>query len=75
MTNTYRTYRTIRESIRTNGLTYTTRMAMETGDTRALSVIDALANTCITPTDWLAIRARWIKTERDAIRLTTWIGY
>jgi hypothetical protein len=67
-------YRLIRESIRTNGIAYTAHIAMEHGDTHALSVIDALINQCIKPTDWLAIRARWIKTERDAIRLTTWVG-
>ena len=68
------TYRLIRESIRTNGLTYTACKAMERGDIQALGIIDAIVNQCMKPTDWLALRARWIKTEPEAIRITTWIG-
>ena len=64
-------YHALRESIRTNGLRYTTRIAQESGNVAALGVIDDLVNHCIKPTDWLTMRARWIKTEPDAIRLTT----
>lgn len=66
-------YRALRESIRINGLRATTYWAMQRQDLVALGAIDQWVNQCMKPTDWLTVRARWIKTERDAIRLTTWI--
>ena len=66
-------YQALRESIRTNGLRYTLRIAQESGNIDALAVIDGLVNQCIKPTDWLTMRHRWVKTEPDAIRLTTWL--
>lgn len=69
-------YRTLQRLIRDNGVRYVAGLAMDHQDIATLAVIDHWVNQCIKPTDWLAVRQRWIKTEKPAvaIRLTTWIG-
>jgi hypothetical protein len=68
------TYNETRRSIRDNGLRYTTAHAMDTNNTAALFVCDAVAN-IMQATDWLAMRQRWARNAIDpaavVIRLTT----
>jgi hypothetical protein len=68
------TYNQTRRSIRDNGLRYTTAHAMDTNNTAALVVCDAVAN-IMKATDWLAMRQQWARNAIDpaavVIRLTT----
>lgn len=70
--NTRATYNATRDSIRTNGLAYTTRSAVDAGAMLEVTICDALCN-ILKGTDWLALRARWATTGTtgDAFRLTT----
>lgn len=69
-------YQNTRASIRTNGLAYTARRAIETGDTATLYICDAYADSLTQP-DWLALRAKWSRSGTDSkattIRLTSFI--
>ena len=66
------TYKTIRRSIRDNGLRYTTSIAQFKGDIQTLTVCDFVANT-MRLTDWLALRQSFSRSERASIafKLTT----
>jgi hypothetical protein len=66
------TYKTIRRSIRDNGLRYTTHHAQCTGNISTLTICDFVANT-MRLTDWLALRQSFARTERASIafKLTT----
>jgi len=66
------TFKTIRRSIRDNGLRYTTHHAQQTGNITTLEVCDFVANT-LRLTDWLAMRQSFAKTENPSIafKLTT----
>lgn len=70
------TYNQTRRSIRDNGLRYTTAHAMDTNNTAALMVCDAVAN-ITKATDWLTMRQQWARNAIDSpatvIRLTTTI--
>ena len=65
-------YRSVRRSIRDNGLRYTAQHAINTDDTDTLFVCDDLAN-ILKQTDWLAMRAMFARSTPGAIafRLTT----
>ena len=67
-------YNRTRRSIRDNGLRYTAQHAIDTDNTAALMVCDAVANT-MKATDWLAMRQQWASRSIDSpavvIRLTT----
>jgi hypothetical protein len=69
-------YNVTRRSIRDNGLRYTTAHAIDTNNTAALVVCDAVAN-IMKATDWLAMRQQWARNAIDpaavVIRLTTTI--
>jgi len=66
------TYKTIRRSIRDNGLRYTAHHAQCTGNVRTLIICDFVANT-MRLTDWLALRQSFSRSERASIafKLTT----
>jgi hypothetical protein len=66
------TYKTIRRSIRDNGLRYTTHHAQCTGNIPALTICDFVANT-MRLTDWLSMRQSFARSERASIafKLTT----
>jgi hypothetical protein len=68
------TYNQNRRSIRDNGLRYTNDHEMNTNNTAALFICDAVAN-IIKATDWLAMRQQWARNAIDpaavVIRLTT----
>jgi hypothetical protein len=68
------TYNQTRRSIRDNGLRYTTAHAINTNNTAALCICDAVAN-IMKATDWLAMRQQWARSTIDSpavvIRLTT----
>lgn len=61
------TYTRVIQSIRDNGLRYTAQHAADTGDTDALLICDDVAN-IMRETDWLAMRAMFIRTgERPSV--------
>ena len=66
------TYKTIRRSIRDNGLRYTTHHAQCTGNIPTLTICDFVANT-MRLTDWLSMRQSFARSERASIafKLTT----
>jgi hypothetical protein len=66
------TYKTIRRSIRDNGLRYTMHYAQCTGNIPTLTICDFVANT-MRLTDWLALRQSFSRSERASIafKLTT----
>jgi hypothetical protein len=66
------TYKTIRRSIRDNGLRYTTSIAQFKGDIQTLTICDFVANT-MRLTDWLSLRQSFARSERASIafKLTT----
>ena len=66
------TYKSVRRSIRDNGLRYTTHHAQNTSDIATLTICDFVANT-MRLTDWLAMRQSFAKTENPSIafKLTT----
>jgi len=66
------TYKTIRRSIRENGLRYTMHHAQCTGNIPTLTICDFVANT-MRLTDWLALRQSFSRSERASIafKLTT----
>jgi hypothetical protein len=66
------TYKTIRRSIRDNGLRYTMHYAQCTGNISTLTICDFVANT-MRLTDWLALRQSFARSERASIafKLTT----
>jgi hypothetical protein len=66
------TYKTIRRSIRDNGLRYTTHHAQCTGNIPTLTICDFVAHT-MRLTDWLALRQSFSRSERASIafKLTT----
>jgi hypothetical protein len=66
------TYKTIRRSIRDNGLRYTMHHAQCTGNIPTLTVCDFVANT-MRQTDWLSMRQSFARSERASIafKLTT----
>ena len=70
------TYNQTRRSIRDNGLRYTTAHAIDTNNTAALVVCDAVAN-IMKATEWLAMHQQWARNAIDpaavVIRLTTTI--
>lgn len=66
------TYQRVRRSIRDNGLRYTAQHAIDTDDTDAMFVCDAVAD-LIKETDWLALRVVFARRNPGAIafKLTT----
>ncbi len=64
-------YQLTRKSIRDNGLRYTTKIAIDTNNNQMLLICDAIANN-LKQTDWLAMRAKFAKSEtpKIAIKLT-----
>jgi hypothetical protein len=66
------TYMTICQSIRDNGLTYTTHYAQHTGNVPTLEVCDFVANS-MRLIDWLAMRQQFSRSEKPSIafKLTT----
>lgn len=66
------TYRLIRQSIRDNGLRYTTQHAIDTDEFDTLAICDAVADN-LQRTDWLAMRQQFARSEKPAIafKLTT----
>ena len=65
------TYQQARRSIRDNGIRYTAQHAIDTDNTDVLLICDEIAN-LIKQTDWLAVRARFARSEKPAtaIKLT-----
>ena len=60
------TYKSIRKSIRENGLRYTTHIAQHMGDIPTLTICDSIANT-MRQIDWLSMRQSFARTEKASI--------
>ena len=66
----------VRESIRDNGLRYTSSHAMDMSDIDALSICDSIQG-IMSQIDWLEMRSKWLKnpdtTKSNIIKLTSFI--